>query len=93
MSPFQALYGQSCRTPLNWSESGEKIIFGPDIVQEAEEQVCIIQQNLKRAKSRQLSYTNKRQRKLMFNVGDQVYLRISPTKGVQRFGIKGKLAP
>ena len=42
MSPFEALYGQSCRTPLNWSEPGERPHFGPDIVMEAEEKVKII---------------------------------------------------
>ena len=52
MAPFEALYGRRCRTPLNWSEAGERTIFGPDIVQEAEEQVRIIQENLKIAQSR-----------------------------------------
>ena len=51
-APFEALYGRRCRTPLNWSEAGERTIFGPDIVQEAEEQVRIIQENLKIAQSR-----------------------------------------
>ena len=63
------------------------------MVKDAEEQVRLIQQNLKRAKSRQISYADKRRRELVFKVGDQVYLRVSPTKGVQWFGIKGKLAP
>ena len=52
MAPFEALYGRRCRTPLNWSEVGERTIFGPDIVQEAEEQVHLIQENLKIAQSR-----------------------------------------
>ena len=93
MSPFEALYGHSCRTPLNWSESGERVIFGPEIVAQAEEKVRLIQSNLKTAQSRQQSYANKRRRLLEFQVGDFVYLRVSPTKGVQRFGIRGKLAP
>ena len=53
IAPFEALYGRRCRTPLNWSESGERTIFGLDMVQEAEEQVCLIQENLKIAQSRQ----------------------------------------
>ena len=63
------------------------------MVQEAEEQVRLIQANLKVAQSRQKSYANKRSSPLAFEVGDHVYLKVSPWKGVQRFGVKGKLAP
>jgi transposase InsO family protein len=52
MAPFEALYGWQCRTPLNWIEPGEKTIFGPDIVVEAEATVRPIQENLKAAKLR-----------------------------------------
>ena len=93
MAPFEALYGRRCRTPLNWSEAGERNFFGPDIVCEAEEQVWVIQENLKIAKSRQKCYADKKRRSVLFQVGDHVYLRVSPMKGVQRFGVKGKLAP
>jgi hypothetical protein len=93
MSPFEALYGRRCRTPLSWSETGERKIFGPDLVVEAEDKVRIIQANLKTAQSRQKSYADQRRKPLQFQVGDFVYLRVSPIKGVQRFGIKGKLAP
>ena len=74
-------------------KSEKKIIFGPDMVQEAEEQVRLIQANLKIAQSRQKSYADKRSSPPFFEVGDHVYLKVSPWKGVQRFGIKGKLAP
>jgi len=93
MAPFEALYGRRCRTPLNWSEVGERTIFGPDMVKEAEEQVHLIQENLKIAQSRYKSYADKQRDPLVFEVGDHVYLKVSPWKGVQRFGIKGKLAP
>ena len=56
---------------------------------EAEEKVKLIQENLRAAQSRQKSYFDKRRKPLRFKVGDHVYLRVSPTKGVQRFGIKG----
>ena len=69
------------------------MIFGPDLVEEAEVTVRRIQENLKAAKSRQETYANKRRRPLEFEVGDHVYLRVSPMKGVKRFGMKGKLAP
>jgi hypothetical protein len=93
MAPFETLYGRRCRTPLNWSQTGERKNFGPDLVVEAEDKVRLIQNNLKAAQSRQKSYADIRRRPLQFHVGDFVYLRVSPTRGVQRFGVKGKLAP
>jgi hypothetical protein len=93
MAPFEALYGRRCRTPLSWSQTGERKIFEPDLVTEAEEKVKTIQNNLKAAQSRQKSYANIRRRPLQFQIGDFVYLRVSPTRGIQRFGVKGKLAP
>jgi hypothetical protein len=94
MAPFEALYGR-CRTPLNWSQVGEREIFGPDLLLEAEKKVRIIRKNLEAAQARQKSYHDKRRKPLhlQFEVGDHVYLEVSPTKGVQRFGIKGKLTP
>jgi hypothetical protein len=53
MAPFEVLYGRRCHTPLNWIEPGEKVIFGPDIVVEAEVTVRRIQENLKAAKPSQ----------------------------------------
>ncbi|WVZ58839.1 hypothetical protein U9M48_009065 [Paspalum notatum var. saurae] len=88
MAPFEALYGRRCVTPLNRSEPGERLIFGPDLVTQAEEQVKFIHSNLKRAQSRQKSYSTKED-----DLNDHVYLRVSPMKGVHRFGVKGKLAP
>ena len=93
MAPFEALYGHRCRTPLSWSQTGERKVFGPDLVIEAEEKVKVIQENLRAAQDSQKSYFDKRKKPLQFDVGDHVYLRVSPTKVVQRFGIKGKLAP
>jgi hypothetical protein len=93
MAPFEALYGRQCRTPLNWIELGEKVVFGSDIVVKAEATVRRIQENLKATKLRQESYTNKRCQPLQFEVGDHVYLKVSPMKGVKRFGVKGKLSP
>jgi hypothetical protein len=93
MVPSEALYGRQCRTPLNWIEPGEKAIFGPDIVVEAEATVRHIQENLKVAKLRQESYANKRRRPLQFEAGDHVYLKVSPMKDVKRFGVTVKLSP
>ncbi|WVZ80699.1 hypothetical protein U9M48_028156 [Paspalum notatum var. saurae] len=85
--------GRRCRTPLNWSEPEERVTFGPVLVTQAEEQVKLIHSHLKRAQSRQKSYSDKRRRPLVFQKGDHVYLQVSPMKGVHRFGVKGKLAP
>jgi hypothetical protein len=93
MSPFEALYGRPCRTLLSWSESGKMVIFGPDIVTEVKEKVKQIRANIFTVQSRQKSYTDKRRHPLKFEVGDHIYLRVSPMKGVHRFNIKGKLAP
>jgi hypothetical protein len=93
MSPFQALYGRSCRTPLHWDQPGEKKVFGPGILLEDEENIKMVQENLKIAQSRQRSYVDTRRRELSFEVGDFVYLKVSPIRGVRRFRVKGKLAP
>jgi hypothetical protein len=93
MAPFEVLYRRRCCTLLNWIELGEKAIFGPDLVEEAEATVRRIQDNLKAAKSRQETYGSKRRQTLEFKVGNHVYLRVSPMKGVKRFGVRGKLAP
>jgi hypothetical protein len=82
MEPFEALYGRRCRTPLNWSQVGEREIFGPDLVLEAEEKVRVIKKNLEAAQARQKNYHDKRRKPLQFEVGDHAYLKVSPTKGV-----------
>jgi hypothetical protein len=93
MAPFEALYGRKCRTPLAWSEVGERTLFGPAIIEEAEEKVEKVRENLKIAQSHQKSYADKRRRELTFAVGDRVYLKVSPLRGTKRFLVKGKLAP
>jgi hypothetical protein len=93
MSPFEVLYRRRCRTSLNWIEPWEKVIFGRDIIEAAQETIRRIQENSKAMKSRQETYANKRHRPLEFKVGYHVYLRVSPMKGVKRFRVKGKFAP
>jgi hypothetical protein len=93
MAPFEALYGRRCRTPLNWSETGERWFLRPDLFKETEEKVQRIRHNLKETQARQKNYADKRRRRLVFQDGDHVYLKVSPMKGVSRFEVKGKLAP
>jgi hypothetical protein len=78
---------------LNWSEPGERWFFRPDLVKETEEKVQRIRYNLREAQARQKNYADKQRRPLIFQVRDHVYLKVSPMKGVSRFGVKGKLAP
>jgi hypothetical protein len=68
-------------------------LFSPDLVKDAEEKVQVRRDNLKLAWMRQKSYHDEGTTPQHFEVGDYVYLKISPTKGVQRFSVKGKLAP
>jgi hypothetical protein len=93
MSPFEALYGRKCRTPLYWDQTGERQFFGPEIIQEAEEQVRMIKENLRIAQTRQKSYADNRRIPLEFEEGDHVYLKVSPIRGMRRFKVKGKLSP
>jgi hypothetical protein len=93
MAPFEVLYGRKCRTPLNWSETGERPLVGPDIIQHAEEQIRIVRENLKAAQDRQKSNYDRKHWGSIYQPGDQAYLRVTPMKGTHRFGIKGKLAP
>jgi hypothetical protein len=92
-SPFEALYGRKCRTPLYWDQIGERQVFGPDIVEEAEQLVQQVRENLRVAQTRQKSYADVRRRDLTFAVGDHVYLKVSPMRGIRRFNVRGKLAP
>jgi hypothetical protein len=78
---------------LQWDQFGEKQVFGPDILLEAEENIKMVRENLKIAQSRQRSYAATRRRELSFEVGDFVYLKVSPIRGVRRFEVKGNLAP
>jgi hypothetical protein len=82
MAPFEALYGRKCRTPLYWNQTGESQLFGANIIREAERQVEIIRENLKTAQSRQKSYADPKRREVVFEVGDYVYLRVSPIRGL-----------
>jgi hypothetical protein len=93
MSPFKVLYGRRCRTPLFCNEPRENQVFGPEILREAERQVQVVRENLQLAQSRQKSYADHRRRNLSFEVGDFVYLKVSPMRGLHRFKIRGKLAP
>jgi hypothetical protein len=93
MAPFEMLYGRRCQTPLFWNETGERKVFGPDILQDAEKKVLMVRENLRVTQSRQKSYADHRRRELSFEVGDFVYLKVSPMRDLRHFKVQGKLAP
>jgi hypothetical protein len=93
MSPFEALYGRKCQTPLMRSNVREMTLEGPAFIKEAEEKVALVRKRQLEAQSRQKSYADNRRRELSFEEGDFVYLKVSPMHGVKRFQVKGKLAP
>jgi len=93
MAPYEALYGRKCRSPLYWDELGEQRILGPNIVQDTLDKVALIRRRLSAAQDRQKIYADVRRRTLEFSEGDKVFLRVSPMKGVTRFGKKKKLNP
>ncbi|GJW00917.1 putative reverse transcriptase domain-containing protein [Tanacetum coccineum] len=92
-APFEALYGRKCRSPVCWAEVGDVQLTGPEIIHETTEKIMQIHQRLQAVRDRQRSYANVRRKPLKLQVGDHVMLKVSPRKGVIRFGKRGKLNP
>ncbi|GJV41601.1 hypothetical protein Tco_1420041 [Tanacetum coccineum] len=92
-APFEALYGRKCRSPVCWTEVGEAQILGPELIQETTEKIVQIKQRMQAARDRQKSYADLKRKPMEFQVGDKVMLKVSPWKGVVRFGKRGKLNP
>src|SRR3954467_285435 len=93
MAPYEVLYWRKCRTPLSWSEAGERTLIAPDIIQQSEDQVHVIREQLNASQSRQKSNYDRKHREMEYQPGEYAYLRVTPMRGTHRFGIKGKLAP
>ncbi|GKD12566.1 putative reverse transcriptase domain-containing protein, partial [Tanacetum coccineum] len=93
VAPFEALYGRKCRSPVCWAEVGDAQLTGPEIVHETTEKIIQIKKRIQAARDRQKSYADRRRKPLEFQVGDKVMLKVSPWKGVIRFGKRGKLNP
>ncbi|GJV47282.1 putative reverse transcriptase domain-containing protein [Tanacetum coccineum] len=90
---FEALYGRKCRSPICLAEVGDAQLTGPEIIHETTEKIIQIKHRLQASRDRQRSYADKRCKPLEFQVGDKVMLKVSPCKGVIRFGKRGKLNP
>ncbi|GKD65771.1 putative reverse transcriptase domain-containing protein [Tanacetum coccineum] len=89
-APFELLYGRKCRAPICWDEVGERLIEGPELIEITNEKVAVAKEKLKEARSRQKSYADKHRRDLRVQVGDRVFLKVSPFRGVKRFGDQGQ---
>ena len=93
MTPYEALYGRPCRSPLCWTEVGESSIIGLDLIRDTSEKVSLIRQRLLTAQSLQKRCADVQLRPLEFEVGDHVFLKVMPKRGVVRFDKQGKLTP
>ena len=93
MAPFKALYRRKCRSPLCCSDLDEALTIGLKMIQEIVETIRRIRVHIRVAQSRQKSYADNRRGPLEFQVGDKVFLKVSTTKGIKRFGARGKLSP
>ncbi|KAL0553952.1 hypothetical protein IC582_007856 [Cucumis melo] len=93
LAPFEALYGKCCRSPVCWGEVREQRMLGPELVQTTNAAIQKIRARMLTAQSRQKSYADVRRKNLKFEVGDMVFLKVAPMKGVLRFVKKGKLSP
>nr|GEW56213.1 hypothetical protein [Tanacetum cinerariifolium] len=90
---YYDLRDRKCRSPIMWAEVREGQLIGPELVQETTEKISQIKDRFNVACYRQKRYADKRRKPLEFSVGGYVLLKVSPWKGVVRFGKKGKLAP
>nr|GEY03719.1 putative reverse transcriptase domain-containing protein [Tanacetum cinerariifolium] len=92
-APFEALYSRKCRSPVCWAKVGDRQLTRPEIIHETTKKFVQIRQHLQAVRDRQRSYANVRRKPLDFQTGDRVMLKISPHKGIIRFGKRRKLNP
>lgn len=81
VAPFEVLYGRPCHTPLRWDRLEDRVMLGPKMLQEMEEQMEIIKQRLKEARGCQKSYADANIIDRSFEEGIQVFIRVKPSKG------------
>ena len=93
MSPYEALYGRRCRTPVTWDNPVNRAVLGPELLKEMEQEIVKIRQNLKVAHDRQKSYADKHRVNQEFSVGDHIYLQVRAMKSSLKLGSCAKLSP
>ncbi|GJQ89075.1 putative reverse transcriptase domain-containing protein [Tanacetum coccineum] len=76
VAPYEALYGQKCRSPVCFAEVGEVQLTGPELIQETTEKIVLIKQRMQAAQDRQKSYANRKRKPMEFEVGDRVMLKL-----------------
>ena len=93
MTPYEALSERKCRNPLCWTELSDKKVIGPDLIQDTEAKLKMIRERLKVVVDRQKSYADLKRRYIQYEIGEKVFLKVSPWKKVMRFGRNDKLSP
>lgn len=93
MKPYHVLYGKKYYTPACWLKSGEKQFMGPKIIHQTVHNLKVIKERMLSTQNRQKSYEDKKWKLITFKVGDQVFLKVTPWKGLIIFGKLGKLSP
>jgi hypothetical protein len=91
MSPFEALYGRKCNTPVSWDNPTDRVVVGLDLLREMEEQMLKIKKNLKDAQDRQKIYVDKGRTHREFKVGDHVFLKVKANRSSLKLGNCSKL--
>ncbi|GJU10234.1 putative reverse transcriptase domain-containing protein [Tanacetum coccineum] len=92
-APFEVLYRRKCRSPICWAEVGDRQLTGPDIIHKITNKIVQIKSRIQAAGDHQKSYADVRRKPLEFQIGDKIMLKVSPCKGVLRFGKRGKQNP
>nr|GEY58368.1 retrotransposable element Tf2 [Tanacetum cinerariifolium] len=90
---IQTLEDMKCRALICWDQIGERVIEGPEMIEVTNKKVAVAKEKLKEARTRQKSYADKHRKSFEFQLGDHVFLKVSPARGVRRFSIKDKLSP
>lgn len=93
MAPFQALYGRPYHTPLSWDNLEDRVLLGPEMLRDMEQQVMCIREHVSTAQDRQKKYADAHRTDKQFAVGEKVFLRVCPRKSLIRYGKGSKLAP
>ena len=93
MAPFEALYGKPCLSPACWMEADERVLLEPEHVKETSAKIELVRQRMRAAQERQKAYADKGRRPVEFEMGNYVFLKVSPMRKILRFGKAGKLSP
>jgi hypothetical protein len=92
MSPFEALYGRKCNTPVSWDNPADRVVLGPEFLKDMENQMVRIRKNLKATQDRQKIYADNNRTTREFKVGEHVILKVNPKKSYLKLGSCTKLA-